>query len=365
MGSNVREIYFVLCRVRKNNEFQSILKNFPKVEKLCFMECSFYYPYQKLDANVFKLENLTSLELQDSCLMILHTVEAQVKRLSIILLGSSGQTTQAVTEQQLKKFLYTQKILENLELVLRFEKWSLCDKAEHQFKLKQLTLCNIDKKEPPTFKDENLIDFLNSQKDSLESLQLRSEFSNDVLEVCLNKFKSVKTLLICDGLTDFNFIKINKNVTKLVLGKVRDDVRFLSIFSNLTDLSFSGEISFQALYRLSNVCKALTSLSLYNMLPGNYRNVKFTGLKKFHLDEFDSGHDWIDFVNSNPSIEILSFKSISRSCMFRGNEIKNVFEQMPNLKELKLSSDFVEKFHIFRYMKKSIKITLTAKNYLF
>ncbi|CAO1320509.1 unnamed protein product [Diamesa hyperborea] len=338
MGSNVREINFIDCHVRNNNEYQRILNNFPKVEKLSFVQCSFYYPYQKLEANVFKSENLTSLELQDSCFLILHIIEAQVKRLSICLMNFFGRTTQAETEQPLMKFLYTQKRLEDLVLVIEFEIWSLCDKTEHQFKLKELSLISTDlENESQTFKHENLIDFLNTQKDSLESLAFRSQFPKDVLKVCLNNFKSVKTLVYLDGLTDFNIIKINKNVTKLVLlGKVIDDVRFFSIFPNLTDLSFFKEISFQALYRLSNVCKALTSLSLNNMLPGNYRNVKFTALKKFHLLAFDGGHDWSDFVNSNPSIETLSFITVNAYCEFNTNEIKNVFEQMPNLKQLTL-----------------------------
>ena len=107
-------------------------------------------------------------------------------------------------------------------------------------------------------------------------------------------------------------------------------VQFFSIFPNLTDICFHKIISYEALSCLPNVCKNLTSLSLHSMLPGYYRNIKFSALKKFHLELFEGGNDWSDLVSSNPTIESISF-GFTYKYVVNPYEMKMVLEPMPNL----------------------------------
>ena len=255
-------------------------------------------------------------------------------------------------ELHLMKFLYTQKRLETLELTIDSSSSKLFAKNEnavYQFKLKKLSLCTSKYVEGTSvFDEENLEDFLLTQKDSVEILKLRSIFSNHDYKIFLNKFQNVKTLCtVCP--TDLKS-NVNKNVTKLVLyGRFMgsgSDVEFLSIFPNLTDISFHTNISFEALSLLPNVCNNLTSLSLHAMLPGNYRNLKFSALKKFHLESFEGGSDWSDLVISNPTIESLSFRFIYKNG-FHPDEIKNVIEPMPNLKHLILGDDISQEMLLY------------------
>ena len=251
-------------------------------------------------------------------------------------------------ELHLMKFLYTQKRLETLELTIKSTSSKLFAKNEnavYQFKLKELSLCTLKFVEG-TSEDDNLKDFLLTQ-DSVEILKLRSIFSNHDYKIFLNKFQNVKTLwTVCP--TNLKSIKVNNNVTKLVLyGKISGPrVQFFSIFPNLTDIISHKKISYQALSCLPNVCNNIRSLSLHSMSPGYYRNLKFSALKKLHLDLFEGGSDWSDLVISNPTIESLSFRFIYKNG-FHPDEIKKVIEPMPNLKHLILGDDISQKMLLY------------------
>ena len=154
----------------------------------------------------------------------------------------------------------------------------------------------------PGFEHEILKKILQTQKDLIEKLKLKSIFLNEDYKLFLNKFHNVKTFWTLYGPSDLKSINVNKNVTMLVLygGFSGSDVQFLSIFPNLTEISFHRKILFETLCCLPNVCNNLTSLLLFSISPGNYRNLKFSASKKFHLDFFEGGNDWSDFVISNP-----------------------------------------------------------------
>ena len=185
---------------------------------------------------------------------------------------------------------------------------------------------------------------------------------NEDYKLFLNQFQNVKSLWICYGPSDLKSINVNKNVTKIVLSiwKIYGKWYWCSVFEsvqfpNLTDISFYNKISFETLSCLPNVCNNLTSLSLHAMSPGYYRNLKFSALKKFHLEFFEGGNGWSDFVISNPTIETLSFKTI-RNWDFNADKLIKVFELLPNLMHLKLGGEIKVKF---KNMKKTIKISLS------
>ena len=266
------------------------------------------------------------------------------------------------------KFLYTQKKLETLELTIKytsFKLFAINDNDKYQFKLKELSIVDLNDG-ISGFDEDNLKDFLLTQ-DSVEKLMIAGTFSEDIYEIFLVMFENVKTLRVRIFLFPRNLkkIKVNKNVTKLFIDGRDDDTdqfsQFLSIFPNVTDISFLHEIPFETLFCLPKLCNSLTSLSLYSLLPGNHRNVKFLALKKFHLELFDGGNDWRDLVISNPTIESLSFKKMSKWILcrsFKADKLIKVCELLPNLKRLILDGDMVDKWILFQNMKKSIELSL-------
>lgn len=79
------------------------------------------------------------------------------------------------------------------------------------------------------------------------------------------------------------------------------------------------------------------------MLPGNNRNLKFSALKKLHLEYFESGNYLIDLVIPNPTIESLSFECLCKTkYYFNVNKTKMVFDSLPNLKYLILGDRIKE-----------------------
>ena len=213
--------------------------------------------------------------------------------------------------------LYSQKVLKTMVLRTIFNSSSATkENALNQFKLKNLSLLSFEENE--RFNDEDLKEFLYTQKDSVEALELGRTFSNDVYELILNKFVNLKTLRIDISAfpADLGFYKrINavKNVTKLIIhGENGDTVLYctiLNLFPNATDISFSSRTLFELFSWLSKCCIGVTSLTLDRFCPG-YRNVNFSALKNFRYVNFNDEQNWCEFVMSNRIIESLCFDSI-------------------------------------------------------
>ena len=131
-----------------------------------------------------------------------------------------------------------------------------------------------------------MINFPKVEKITIRECRFHNQFANDLKLEHINK------------------LELNYDID----GEHDKYSKFLSIFPNLTDITFTDQIPFETFSCLPKLCISLTSLSLrLCLLPGNYRNVKFLTLKKFHLD---GGNNWSDLVMSNPTIETLSFKTI-------------------------------------------------------
>lgn len=261
-------------------------------------------------------------------------------------------------ERQLMEFLYTQKRLETLALRFINSSTTVFAKkqdAEYHFKLKQLSLRKI----VSGISEDNLIDFLHTQKDSVEVLELGTTFSDDIYVLVLNEFNKLKTLVIDisgypDNLNFYKRIKVNKNVTELVLvGENEDTVKYctlLSLLPNVTDFRFQTQIPFEVLSFLPKYFNALASLSLHSLSSGNYKNVKFPALKNFHLDlteELEEKIEWFDLVMSNPTTESLSFERFHRYSNIKPHQtfdeaLKIVCAGLPNLKHLKIGFDMHE-----------------------
>ena len=183
-----------------------------------------------------------------------------------------------------------------------------------------------------------LINFPKVEKITISACIFQNQFANDLKLEHINK------------------LELNYDID----GEHDDFSQFLSIFPNLTDITFTDQIPFETFSRLPKLCISSTSLSLrLCLLPGNYRNVKFLALKKFHLEIVDGGNNWSDLVMSNPTIETLSFKTISINWVFNADKLIKVFELLPNMMHLKLGGAMKEKLNLFQNMKKSIKISLT------
>lgn len=248
------------------------------------------------------------------------------------------------------EFLYTQKRLETLALRTITSSTAVFAKkpdVEYQFKLKELSLRKISFED--RFEDENLIDFLHTQKDSVEILELGRTFSNDVYELILNKFKNIKTLRIDIAafpadLSFYKKIKVNRNVTKLMIYGDNEDIAqycaILSLFPNVTDIRFSSQVPLEVISCLPKCCSALNILSLDSLRSGNYNNVKFPALKNFHLDWLENQCEWMHFVIANPTIESLSFKwvfeQLKTDPRLFGKALKIVCSSLPYLKHLKI-----------------------------
>ena len=156
-------------------------------------------------------------------------------------------------ELNLMNFLYTQRRLETLALSNIYVSTDVFANFGNgfQFKLKKLSLHECFEE---FIEDVTLKDFQFTQRDSVEILELGITFSNLIYEFILNEFKNVKTLSFNfpDFPTDLSFyksIRINKNVTKLVIfGKNDDTAKYctiLSLFPNVTDISFALEVRFE------------------------------------------------------------------------------------------------------------------------
>ena len=65
IGYNIREIDFDSCHNITIDAFKKILMNFPKVEKLSCISCSFQNDCIKIDTKCLELENLKELVLED------------------------------------------------------------------------------------------------------------------------------------------------------------------------------------------------------------------------------------------------------------------------------------------------------------
>ena len=256
-------------------------------------------------------------------------------------------------EHQLMEFLYTQKELESLALrtiICSSLVFAENENAEYEFKLKELCLRNINYDE--TADDDNLKDFLETQKESVEILQLGntfSKFSNAVYELILNEFDQVKTLRIEVSVfpTELSFYKRilpNRRVTKLIVhGMTEKNVQLctiLNIFPNVTDIYFMSEIPSRVLSYLSTCCNAITNLSLNSFSPGKYKKIIFPALKKFHLENVGDETEWSDFVLANRTIETLSFGTTTRLAFYPDKSLRQrvriVCELLPILRYLKL-----------------------------
>ncbi|CAO1434129.1 unnamed protein product [Diamesa tonsa] len=354
IGLNFREIEFMLSSVSDPKVFKNILINFPNAEKLTFNGCSFRKHNKNLSAQVLELVNLNELVMKQSCLKVFDVFQAQLKSLKV------ETTTGNTNEVHLMEFLYTQKRLETLAL-RNINRSSVVfaknQGAKYQFKLKELSLRKI--RFENQFEDENLKDFLDTQKDSIEILELGRTFSNDVYVLVLNKFLKVKTLRIDiavfpDDLNFYKRIKVNKNVTKLMIyGELEDTVRYctiLRLFPNVTDIRFSSQISCEVLTCLPKCCNALMSLSLDSLRPGNYKNLKFPALKNLHFDWLANQSEWMNFVMANTTVESLSFKWIFEQLNMNplqlfGKALKMVCSVLPNLKHLKLGGYMKDNMH--------------------
>ncbi|CAO1435058.1 unnamed protein product [Diamesa hyperborea] len=352
IGKNIREIEFVHCSGMKLQVLQNILKFFPKVEKLTFHTSRFRDRFKAGDKNtVIELKYLKELVIKQNCLRVLSCIGAQLKSLKINI--ASKNHAVYFDEHQLMEFLYTQKQLKTLALrtiICSSLVFAENEKAKFEFKLKELSLRNINYDE--TADDDNLKDFLFTQKDSVEILQLGntfSKFSNDVFELILNEFDHIKVFRMDvsafpTNLSFYQKIQVNNKLTKLIVhGETTKKVLFctiLSLFPNVTDIYFIAQIPSRVLSHLTTCCTAITTLSLNSFSPGKYKRIIFPVLKKFHLENLSDITEWSDFVLANRTIESLSFGTTTYKAFFPEKplcqRVRIVCELLPNLKHLKL-----------------------------
>lgn len=224
-----------------------------------------------------------------------------------------------------------------------------------RFKLKQLSI--------DIFGEDVSIDyltaFLQKHEDSLEDLEIGKSFGDAIYEFSFARFTNLKRLTInADKIpTDsrfYNRLRPNLSVKKLIIRgkhKAFTTKEIFGQFPNIETLVINEQNPDNEEMNMSNELMIFMSNNLNNLkhlvipkLPLNIvvDTLKFPALKSFHVERMTQKTDWTTFIQSNPTIERLSFRWMMFPNIITDVEYEIIAKSLPNLQHLTLGSGITD-----------------------
>lgn len=224
-----------------------------------------------------------------------------------------------------------------------------------RFKLKQLSI--------DIFGEDVSVDyltaFLQKHEDSLEDLEIGKSFGDAIYEFSFTRFRNLKRLTInADKIpTDNRFysrLRPNLSIKKLIIrGKLKQFTtkELFGQFPNIETLVIKEQNPDNEEMNMSNELMIYMSNNLNNLkhlvipkLPLDVvaDTLKFPALKSFHVERMIQKTDWTTFIQSNPTIERLSFRWMMFPNIITDVEYEIIAKSLPNLQHLTLGSGITD-----------------------
>lgn len=224
-----------------------------------------------------------------------------------------------------------------------------------RFKLKQLSI--------DIFGEDVSVDyltaFLQKHEDSLEDLEIGKNFGDAIYEFSFTRFRNLKRLTInADKIpTDNRFysrLRPNLSIKKLIIrGKLKQFTtkELFGQFPNIETLVIKEQNPDNEEMNMSNELMIYMSNNLNNLkhlvipkLPLDVvaDTLKFPALKSFHVERMIQKTDWTTFIQSNPTIERLSFRWMMFPNIITDVEYEIIAKSLLNLQHLTLGSGITD-----------------------
>lgn len=347
VGTHVKEVECIQSRLYAPEVIVSVLNSFPNVAKVSF-KSSQLEPYDNIKISTHLengLELLKTLVMFNNCELVNYHVFRQLAKVKLNTLKINS-LSRMEEDHNLMRFLCTQDEIENLALRGIFESntvFSPMEGHDINFKLKSLSLREFSS--GPMY--GNVLKFLQKQKNNLIHFELGKYFTPDIYEFVFNRLIHLKTLFldisgVPPNLKFYEDITININPIKLRLrGELKNNelyAKILSLYPNVRDLRISSKVSLETLEYIRCHMPHLTRISLHILPAGVPKYIKFPKLKVVHLDWLDHTIDWVHFLASNTSIEVLSLKWSKNQFDTFGSALKTVCKRLPKLRHLKIGT---------------------------
>ena len=347
VGKHVKQLECIQSRLYAPEVIVSVLNSFPNVEKVSF-KSSQLEPYDNIKISTHlenDLNHLKTLVMYNNCELVNYHVFKQLATVKLTTLKINS-LSRMEEDHNLMRFLCTQDQMENLALRGIFNSnyvFSPMKGHTIAFKLKSMSLREFSS--GPMY--GNVLKFLQQQKNNLVHFELGKYFTSDIYEFVFNQLPYLKTLFLdVSGVPHqmefYEEIQINRYPMRLRLrGEQKDDAlyaKILSLYPCVRDLRICSKVSLETLEYMRANLHNLTRISLHILPAGVPKYIKFPKLKIVHLDWLDHTIDWVHFLASNPTIEVLSLKWSKNQFDTFGSALKTVCKRLPKLKHLKIGT---------------------------
>lgn len=397
LGSDVHEIEFRKCTINSYKFLLDILRCVPKVQRIIFASVDMRQDEtQKIKSQLMK--KLTTLVLIESDWKV-PNFNLFFNALYFILISFSFifqlfeffssselevlkvKSNNDIRTEYLTEFLSIQHNLETLALR------NINDDIENsnifesdfskniKFKLKHLSI-DIFGDDTST---DNLKAFLQKHEDSLEDLEIGKSFADAVYEYCFTKFRNLKKLTInADKIPKdsqfYNRLRPNISVKKLIIrGKLNDFTtkelfgqfpKVETLVVNEKNSDYEGmNMSIELMIFMSNNLNSLKHLVIPKLpsdVPAD--TLKFPALKSFHIERMTTKTDWTTFIQSNPTIERLSYRWLMFPNIITKVEYEILAKSLLNLQYLTLGSGITDHIGTLTYIAQNFR-SLKVLNY--
>ncbi|CRK92308.1 CLUMA_CG005866, isoform A [Clunio marinus] len=340
-GNQVQLLTLYSCTINNMGIFCKILNAMLKLKKIVCLKTSTEngLPTEFAEGNLPQLQKLETLELADCSYNMLGCFEkAQINTFKIY--GSYNDEKQ--DSKILFHFLATQKYIKCLALrQLNEQNCQIFEspiKIENvPFKLKKLSLWNIKLRETPNDYN-NLLKFLQFHSNTVEELELRTNYPSFIIEYIFSKFKRLSSLRI-DGeiipkdLSFYQRLEVNPSVKRLIIfcpPKSSDTSKeFYKHIPNVETLVIvAGSVSSMAI--ASSVFTRLKHLEV----PHTYETFDndFKRLSSLRIDGeiMPEELNFYERLEINPSVKRLIIYFPRRS----NDVIKEFYKHIPNVETL-------------------------------
>lgn len=346
LGATIRTLEMKNVRIT-NKSFKTILSAMPIMEKILISRCTLEgEAKKKIEAS--NLKTLKSLVvLRSDCAFFKYFTNTQLKELKM-----AGHIYEDSEEKNINKFLLTQKSLETLAIKIRQEEvykilGNLVE-SDCQFKLKKLAVDFEFWSDDPKA-DEPFVLFLHQQKETLQTLESKDNFSETVIEEILKNLKlkelSVKVSRFPKLPLFYNSIRPNVHLKTLELDGVDSFCvvgGLLHVYSSIQTLiinNWDASIINNTIVHIANNLQQLRHLTLPT-LTAETPEVSIQSLRTLHVDFVDDVTQWQTLVMNNPTIETLSVKWLTNKDSFTYEVIDAITRRLQNLKRVKFGAYF-------------------------
>ncbi|CAO1433660.1 unnamed protein product [Diamesa tonsa] len=355
-GADVRELRIVDCKFKDPIYLKSIFESMPLLEKI-HLNGTVVQTDDEITPIYFK--NLVKLEVIECSAKILHYftgADSKIKHFSLNLKREDPFEDLA----PIRKFLSMQTKLQDFSSLgngFAYNNTSTMEEfGKCQYQLKKLSFSRtikhsmLDHCYPNELNEDNMLEFLKTQAESVEQLDLVRTFTIPIYRSILMNFKNLKSINFqMDGFPVENIAPIFickpiLGVKDLVLsGNLNYDASkgIFSVFPNVEKLVIdnSAPIDNIIMLLMTTMLLKVDSLHISKVDDLMFKDCKFGALKTLQMHEIKNlSHIGLTrLTKCNPSIETLSIKLMDSQF----NLIFDIIARnLKNLKVLKLGRGF-------------------------